>query len=525
MPPLAYPKTVGKLLPLIILAVALFARPELLSAGDQPQWGQAHSRSMVSPEKNLPHKFNPGRRVQRTGEIDPASTKNVKWVARLGGQTYGTPVVAEGKVFVGTNNVAPRDSRFKGDHGVMMCFDEASGEFLWQLIVPKLIEIKFSDWWYCGINSTPVVEQGRVYVVSNRGEVMCLDIEGMANGNDGPYKDEGRHMVYGDAQPKVPGKKDADILWLYDMPGELGVKPHNASNCSVLVHGDLLYVCTSNGVEWTHSRVENPKAPSLIVINKKTGKLVARDNFGIDADVVHGQWSSPATGRVGDRELGFFGAGNGYLYGFEMLDAKNLPKNNAKGKPGAIEKLWWINGHPLAQTQDVVPLEHCHDTRSYEVVANPVFYKNKVYVAFTQEAFHQQTKGWLTCIDATKTGDVTRGGIVWSYDKTGASVSTVSIADGLLYVADFAGRVHCLDAETGKVHWVHEAGGQIWGSTLVADGKVYVGTGRSTLVILAAGKKLKELGEIRMRDKILCTPTAANGVLYIATNKHLYAVE
>jgi len=510
---------------LTLPAFALFAQTSSSPAADQPQWGEKHSRNMVSSEKDLPETFGAGSRVRGTGEIDITGAKNVKWVAKLGAQSYGTPVVAEGKIFVGTNNEAPRDSRFEGDHGVLMCFDEKSGEFLWQLIVPKLIEIKFSDWWYCGINSTPVVEQGRAYVVSNRGEVMCLDIEGMADGNDGPYKDEGQHMVYGDAAPKPPGKKDADILWLYDMPKELGVKPHNASNCSILMDGDLLYVCTCNGVEWTHVRVENPKAPSLIVINKKTGKLVARDNFGIDGDVVHGQWSSPATGRVGDRQLGFFGAGNGYLYGFEMLDPDNLPKIDRKSKTRLIEKLWWVNGHPLAQTQDDVPLEHCHDTRSYEVVANPVFYKNRVYVPFTQEPFHGKTEGWLTCIDATKTGDITRGGIIWSYDKTGATVSTVSIDDGLVYAADFAGRVHCLDADTGKVYWVHEAGRPIWGSTMVADGKVYIGTGRNTVSVLATGKKLKELSKIRMRDKVLTTPVAANGVLYIATNKHLYAVE
>jgi outer membrane protein assembly factor BamB len=508
----AYPTTMAALVLLIVC-------PCVLIAADQPQWGEQHSRNMVSPEKGLPQTFEPGTRLQATGEIDPASTENVKWVARLGGQAYGTPVVAEGKVFVGTNNSTPRDSRFLDDHGVMMCFDEASGEFLWQLVVPKLIQIKFADWWYCGISSTPVVERGRVYLVSNRGEVMCLDTEGMANGNDGPYSDEGRHMVLGDAKPPVPGKKDADILWLYDMPAELGVKPHNASNCSVLMHGDLLYICTSNGVEWTHSRVANPEAPSLIVLDKNTGKLVARDNFGIGADVVHGQWSSPAMGRVGDRMLGFFGAGNGYLYGFEMLDG-----NRPLGKTQSIEKLWWINGHPLAQTQDDVPLEHCHDSHSYEVVANPVFYKDRVYVTFTQEAFHKMTEGWLTCIDATKTGDITRGGIIWSYDKMGAGVSTVSIVDGLLYVADFAGRVHCLDAENGDVYWVYNAGKPIWGSTLVADGKVYIGTGRRTLSVLAAGKKLKELSKIRMRDKILCSPVAANGTLYIATDKHLYAV-
>ena len=97
-----------------------------------------------------------------------------------------------------------------------------------------------------------------MYLVSNRCEVLCLDLAGMANGNDGPYQDEGRHMVPAGQPPVVPGPRDADILWVYDMYRELGVQPHNAANCSVLLVGDVLYVGTSNGADWEHLKVLNP---------------------------------------------------------------------------------------------------------------------------------------------------------------------------------------------------------------------------------------------------------------------------
>ena len=486
---------------------------------DQPQWGQRHTRNMVSGETGLPDGFDPGKRDPQTGDIDLSTTKNVKWVARLGKQTYGSPVVAGGKVYVGTNNDVPRDPRIGGDRGVLMCFDETSGEFLWQLVVPKLYEVKNADWHYIGLTSPPTVENGRVYLISNRGEVMCLDPEGMANGNQGPYTDEARHMTPAGQQPLETTAKDGDIIWLYDMIGELGVRPHNATNCSILIHGDVLYVCTSNGVEHTHNRVANPEAPTAIAVNKNTGKLIARDDFGIGADIIHGQWSSPALGQVGDKTCVFLGTGNGHVYAFEAVDPAA-----SGGKPGVLKNVWKFNGHPLAQTQDSVPIEHGFHTRSYEVVAMPVFHKNRIYVPITQDFWHNQRLGWLTCIDATGTGDVTRGGLLWSYDKTGACISTVSVADGLVYVADWAGGLHCLDAQTGEPYWVHAAGGPIWGCTLVADGKIYLGTGRLSLWILAAGKELKVLGEIRMRDRIYSTPVAANGVLYIATTRHLYAV-
>jgi len=510
---------------LICSAMVLLSFPAALQAEDQPQWGQCNSRNLVSAEKGLPDGFEPGQRGP-DGNIDPAGTKNVKWVARLGGQTYGSPIVAAGKVYVGTNNEAPRDPRIEGDRGVMMCFDEKTGKFLWQLVVPKLHEIKWSDWHYVGITSPPTVEGDRAYMVTNRCEVMCLDTKGMADGNDGPYTDEGRHMVAAGEKPLVPGKKDADVVWLYDMVAQADVYPHNASSCSILIHGDLLYICTGNGCEWTHKKIPKPNAPTLIVLDKKTGKLLARDDFGIGEDIIHGQWSSASLGRVGGKPRMFLGGGNGYVYAFEPFAAADTQTNNRSAdKPARLKNVWRFNGHPLAQTRDDVPIEHGYDCTSYEVFSMPVFYKNRIYVTVSQDPWYKKKDGWLVCIDAAGDGDVTRSGLVWSYKHTEASLSTVSIADGLLYVADYAGRLHCLDAETGKPHWVHKTSGETWSSTLVADGKVYLGTGRQTFWVLAHGKQLKVINQIRMRDKVFTTPTAANGVLYVATNKHLYAVE
>jgi outer membrane protein assembly factor BamB len=260
--------------------------------------------------------------------------------------------------------------------------------------------------------------------------------------------------------------------------------------------------------------VANPAAPTLVVLDKNTGRLVARDDFNLGVDIIHGQWCSPALGQVAGRTLLFLGTGKGYLFAFEPAP------------PGSdrVKTVWSFNGHPLAQTQDVVSLEHGYETKSYEVTANPVFHNNRIYVAFTQDPWHTGITGWFTCIDAAGSGDLTRKGLLWRYDDLGRCISTASIADGLVYVASFDGKLHCLDAETGKPYWVHDAGGPIWSSTLVADGRVYLGTGRQTFWILRAGKTLDVIRRIRMRDEVNTTPVAANGTLYVATTKHLYAV-
>ncbi len=502
----------------------------VLSAGlvapvtaDQPQWGERYTRNMISPETNLPTTFDPGRRDPATGNIVVPEGSGVRWVARLGSQTCGSPIVAGGRVFVGTNNGQPRDPRIQGDRGVLMCFDEQTGEFLWQLAVPKLTEVKWSDWHNIGLLSPPTVEGDRAYAVTNRCQVVALDVHGLANGNQGPFTDEGRFMVP-DGEPLLePTERCGDVIWMFDMYRELGVEPHNGSNGSILLDGNLLYVPTSNGVEWTHSRVVNPEAPTLIVLDKRDGKLVARDDFGVGPDITHGQWSSPAMGVVNGRKLVFYGAGDGCLYAAEALDEGQLPPDGEL--PVLLNNVFTFNGEPRAQTEDHVPRDHQHDSISYQVTAMPVFHKDRVYCVFTQEAFHNKKEGWLVCIDATQTGDITRTAIVWSYDDLGSSVSTPAIADGLLYVADFFGRMHCLDAETGEVQWVHPIDRPVWGSPLAADGKVYLGTGRETLWVFRAGRQLEVLERLRLNDAIHTTPTAANGTLFIATGRHLYAVD
>jgi outer membrane protein assembly factor BamB len=213
--------------------------------------------------------------------------------------------------------------------------------------------------------------------------------------------------------------------------------------------------------------------------------------------------------------LGFFGAGSGVLYAFEMLK----PESIATG-PQKVPYVWKFLGHPLAQTQDHVPADHQHDSTSYEVTAMPVFHNNRLYVVFTQEPFHRMKLGRLACVDATKSGDVTRSALVWSYDKIGSSDSTVAVAEGLVYAAGFDGRLHCLDAESGKVYWVQELGGPISSSPLVADGKVYVGTHGRELWVFAAGRGEKVLATVRLDSEMSGTPTAANGCTFrLGTNQ------
>jgi outer membrane protein assembly factor BamB len=499
---------------LLVASAALAQKPT-----DWPQWGgHDPGRNMYSAATGLPDVVHPGKAPEKN---DYSGAKNLKWAVRLGTQSYGNPTIANGRVFVGTNNDEPRDPQHKGDRSILMVFDEKNGEFLWQLVVPKLASGKVNDWESLGLLSSPTVQGNRVYVTTTRCEIMCLDVEGLANGNDGPYQDEAQYVV-GPGKPKATlGPKDADIIWVFDMMDELGVFPHNGSNSSLLIVDDLVFGCTSNGQDWTHSNVPSPLAPSLVAVNKITGKLAGEDVEKIGTRLFHGQWSSPSSGKVGDRTLVFFGGGDGICYAFDAKPRKD-------GEDYLLELVWKFDCNPPEyKMKDGKPIKYPDADGPSEINATPVFYKNRVYVAIGQDPEHGEGVGRLVCIDATKSGDITQSGLIWDYKGIHRSISTVSIdpKTGLLFVADFSGLLHCLDAETGKLHWTHDVKAHVWGSTMLADGKVYLGDEDGDLLIMAADKEKKIISEVNLGAPIYSTPVVANGVLYVATQTHLFAFE
>jgi outer membrane protein assembly factor BamB len=318
---------------------------------------------------------------------------------------------------------------------------------------------------------------------------MCLDAKGFRDDeNDGEVKDE-----------KFKGKFDADVVWKYDMVEEIGDHPHNMANSSPVIWGDLILVSTSNGQDESHVNVPSPKAPSMIAVNKKTGKLVWEVNHVFDK-ILHGQWSSPAVGKLGDVEQVVIGEGDGWVRGYQVTDGKLL---------------WSFDTNPK---DSVWP-----KTRN-EIIATPILWDNKVYLANGQDPEHGEGIGHLYCIDPTKRGDITKSGLVWHYDKIRRTVSTGALADGLLYYSDFSGFLHCLDAKTGQAYWTHDMFAAIWGSPLVVDGKVYLGDEDGDIVVMQAGKEKKLLGEMNMGSSVYSSPVPANGTLFIMNRNQLFAL-
>ncbi|WP_146600940.1 PQQ-binding-like beta-propeller repeat protein [Novipirellula aureliae] len=617
---------------------------EVMESGDSwPQWGGTRLGNNAPNVTGLPATWIIGDFDRQTDAWDKDSSENIRWVTSLGSQTYGNPVIADGKVFVGTNNGSGYLKRYPSevDLGCLIALDDSNGDFLWQHSSEKLITGRVHDWPLQGICCAPLVEGDRLWFVTNRGEVRCLDTNGFYdNEDDGPVVDEpakvAEIMNAGDAaqaytdsvaalsagklsqaakdalsaageevqgdvaiktitadkvwslagnfggvdrelSAKIVGprlvfsktlgtqdKREADTVWVYDMMDELGVSQHNMAACSVTSYGDLLFVNTSNGMDEAHINLPAPDAPSFLCMDKNTAEVYWTDRSP-GVNILHGQWSSPTVAVFDGTPQALFAGGDGYLYSFRA----------DKGSEGKPELLWKFDCNPK-ESKWVLGGK---GTRN-NIIATPVAYDGKIFVAVGQDPEHGEGEGHLWCIDPTRRGDVSpelavkiqddgsrtpiehrrlqavipengeaavanpNSAAVWHYrfaDQNGdgeydfeeemhRSCGTVAIKDDVLYIADFAGLVHCLSTkpdESGMpiVHFTYDMFAQSWGSPLIADGHVYIGDEDGDVAVFEFGPENKEpIEEINMETSVYSTPVAAKSTLFISTKDKLFAI-
>lgn len=501
-----------------VIALAVVMRFPVL-ADDWPMLGRDRTHNAVSPEKGAPTDWQ--NAVPATQDAPAKAARNIKWAARLGSNSMGGPVIAGGLVWVGTNNHSardPRDTRLRKDGkrepidmAVLMCFRESDGRFLWQYTSPRLGNLA-EDGPTDALGSTPIVEGDRLWVLTNRWEALCLDI--------GPLR-------HGDGPPKE--------LWKVDMRKEFGVHPHGFSMArgfkpSPASDAERLFLVTGNGVDESHVNIPAPNAPSLICFDKKTGKALWTDNSPGN-DIMHEQFSTPLVADVNGRTQVIVGQGDGWLRSFEAQTGKLIWKCDLNPK-GAK---WELGGR----------------SRRSNVMAAPVYYDGRVFIAPGQEPEHGDGEGHLSCIDPTGTGDVSaelddgNGGgkpnsnsrVVWRYggpapkgaDRDylfGRTMANCVAHDGLVYACDIVGIAYCFDAKSGRLYWQEDLRSSTWAGPLWVDGKVYFAVEDGNVFVFAAGKEKKVLTKIEMDYGVLhVAPVFANGTLYVMSESVLYAIQ
>jgi len=465
-------------------------------AGPLPMFGGTLGRNLANPsDKGIPSDF----------AVKKGKEKHLLWVAALGNKAYGGPTIAGGRIFVGTNNEKPRDPTIKGDRGVLMCFDEKKGNFLWQITHEKLPGGDVNDCPKEGIASTPAVDGEFVYYVSNRCELVCAGVE---KGN---------------------------IVWTLDMVKDLNVFPCQLANSSPLIVNDLVYVLTGHGVDIGTGKTPH-EAPAIVAVNKKTGQLVWKYTVPA-ATILRGQWSSPTGAVINGKLQILLGGGDGYLYGLS-------------GDKG--ELLWKFNCNPKKAT----PYRPGGSGEQSFIIGVPVVVEGKAIIAVGQEPDDGQGVGHLWCVDLTKKPigpdkDLSpvdddfdpaspknkNSGLVWHFGgpapkgderdyNYGRSIQTVAVHEGIVYASEIAGFLHALDFKTGKKLWTYDLQDGTWCSPYYVDGKVLIGTDAGEVYLVPAGPTPpKDVKKVDIGQPIKVPPVVANGVLYINAGTNLYAIK
>ena len=434
--------------------------------------------------------------VAQTGnppvDWDRSTGRNIVWSVELGNEVYGRPVVAGDVVYVGADNTRHMNPAFQEESGVLMAFRVTDGAFLWQDVAPR-VERGLRDFLLPSTTSGPYVEGDRLYYVTAECQLRCLDTQGFRDGeNNGPYHEE---VLKDNAAP--------DIVWQLDMPA-LGVFPHEACNSDVLPLGDLLMVGTSNGQNEGHSGVPSPFAPSLIAVNKHSGAVVWRA-IGPGDRVLHGNWSSPVAANVNGRMQVLFGGGDGWLRAYDAASG---------------QEIWRFDGNP----KDARFFPRPGVLSRSSIIASPVFADGRVFIAMGQSPGHGNGPSLIHAISPNGQGDVTKSGLLWTSREVGRVVGTPIVKDGLLYVGDLGGTVHCLDAATGAHLWKHETNDAIWGCLVLAGDRLYVGNAEGLMTVLRAGRRKELLAQIEMDAPLYSRPAVIGDALYLATASRLYLI-
>ena len=423
---------------------------------------------------------------------DTTTGRNIVWSVELGNETFGRPVVAGDAVYVGTDNARHMNPAIQEQSGVLMAFRVADGAFLWQDVATKK-ERGLREFLLPSTTSAPYVEGNRLYYVTAECQLRALDTQGFRDGeNNGPYREEA-----------FQDEAAADIAWELDMCA-LGVFAHEASNSEVLPVGDLLMVSTSNGQNEGHTRVPAPRAPSLIAVDKHSGQVVWRA-VGAGGQVLHGQWSSPVAANVNGRMLVLFGGGDGWLRAYDAATG---------------HEVWRFDGNP----KDARWYPRAGILSRGSIIASPVFADGRVFIAMGQSPGHGNGPSLVYAISPNGQGDVTDSRLLWTSREVGRVVGTPMVKDGLLYVGDLGGTVHCLDVTTGAHVWRHETNEAIWGSLLLAGDRLYAGTVEGNMTVLRAGRRKELLAQIEMDAPLYSRPALVGDALYLATAQRLYLI-
>lgn len=524
----AWPKHVIPFVASVVIALVLGENSTL--AADWPMLGRDGTRNSVSAETGAPTLWCPEQRRRKDDHV-LREPHGIRWSARPGSISFASPVVSGGLVWIGGGDSRPRGK--DGEEGfvsLLKCFSVADGKQVYEYVSPMLSNNWQQDAGWSGLGSSPLIEGDRLWITTNRSEVLCLDI--------GP-------LVRGEGAPRE--------VWKLDLVKKFDTNPRVAlmgppRPCSIGPSWKgRIFVTINNGVSDDQITIPRPDAPSLVCLNKDTGEVYWKDNSP-GANILMSQFASPTIAEIAGSVQVIVPQSDGWLRAFNP-------------ETGAM--LWEFDVNPKTASYTISGQGDRND-----LFANAVVYEDRVYVASGRDAEQGEGVGRLVCVDPTKRGDVsselavnaegkplprrrlqavdTKAGekaipnpnsaLIWEFVRSGEEfpdqmhrmLGSVAISKGLVIAADFAGLVHCFDAQTGKRHWCYDTLASNWASPLIVDDKVFVGDEDGDMAVfqLSPDPKYSEpIATIGHPSAIHGSPAFADGILYVLTRNTLVAVD
>ena len=391
-----------------------------------------------------------------TGLVETWSTEGENLVWHADFIGRSTPVILDGRVFV-------IGRRGEGIHqeGVVAAFDAESGAKIWEHAYNIFhTTIPFNRVGWASLAGDP--ETGHIYAHGVGGLFLCFD-------------------------------RDGEVVWSRSLTEEFGrISGYGGRVHTPVVDEDLVIISYLSSNWGSHT----PGRHRYFAFDKKTGAVVWISTPG--GRPLDTTYSVPVVAEIGGVRMLIGGNADGAIHAMKIRTG---------------EPVWHFN---LSR----------RGINSSVVVAD-----DKVYAAHGEENLDNTELGRVVCIDATGTGDVTATHEVWRYDAVFAGYTSPVIHDNRLYIVDNSANMHALDAGSGQVHWIHNIGTVGKGSPIFADGKLYAPEVNGRLSIIAPAKdsaQTLDLTKIKMPDgrdaEIYGSPAVAYGRVYISTEAGIFAL-
>ena len=368
--------------------------------------------------------------------------------------------------------------------------------------------------------STPIVLNGRVYVIGRVGEkvtqqeqVACFDAETgrmlwehrfNVFHTDIPFNRVGWASLAGDTETGniyahgVGGmffcfNPDGVILWSRSLTEEFGRFSGYGGRTHTPVVDEGLVIVSFVNTSWGEQAVPGHR---YFAFDKRTGQVVWISNPG--GRPLDTTYSTPVVAKSNGQRLLIAGNADGAIYAMKVRTG---------------EKVW---GFQLSKGG---------------INTSVVVDGTKVYAAHSEENIDNTVMGHVGCIDGTGAGDITKTHEIWRYDGCEVGYTAPVLHEGRIYVVDNSANLHCLDAGTGKAYWRYSLGTVGKGSPVWADGKLYATEVNGAFHILEPSEnecKSLDVEKLRTREgrpaEIYGSPAVAYGRVYFTTEEELYCL-